>query len=130
MPRARPEAGSPMDKKVVSQRNEIAGRLRTAREAAGLSQGQVARRLGLHRPTISEIEAGRRRVSVEELDAISHLYGVESAWILRGRAPRVSESDKIMLAARQLSELKDRDLERLVDLLQMLRGSGGGDASD
>lgn len=48
-------------------REHIAARLRVAREAAGLSQGQVAKLMGLHRPTISEIEAGRRRVTGEEL---------------------------------------------------------------
>ena len=40
-----------------STREQIAARLRAAREAAGLSQGQVAKLLKLHRPTVSEIEA-------------------------------------------------------------------------
>ena len=35
----------------------IANRLAEARKMAGLSQGQVARMIGLHRPAISEIEA-------------------------------------------------------------------------
>ena len=48
-----------------SLRHGIAHRLRMAREMAGLSQGQVAKELGWHRPTVSEIEAGRRRVSAE-----------------------------------------------------------------
>ena len=43
-----------------SMKECIASRLRSAREMAGLSQGQVAKMLGMHRPTISEIEAGRR----------------------------------------------------------------------
>ena len=41
------------------KKSTIAARIRAAREAAGLSQGQVARKLKMHRPTISEIEAGR-----------------------------------------------------------------------
>ena len=51
-------------------RKIIASRLRTAREMAGLSQAQVAKVLGLHRPSVSEMEAGRRRVSVDELSQI------------------------------------------------------------
>ena len=35
-----------------------------------------------------------------------------------------------MLAARQLSKLKDKDLDRLLGLLQMLRGSEGGGESE
>ena len=56
-----------MAKQPTEERLEIAGRLRLARETAGLSQGQAAKRLGLHRPTVSEIEAGRRRVTAEEV---------------------------------------------------------------
>ena len=51
-----------MKNRSAELREEIGGRLRMARETAGLSQGQVAKRLKMHRPTISEIEAGRRRV--------------------------------------------------------------------
>ena len=50
-----------------AQRNAIAERLKLARDQAGLSQGQVAKKLGWHRPTVSEIEAGRRRVAADEV---------------------------------------------------------------
>jgi transcriptional regulator with XRE-family HTH domain len=49
--------------------------LRAAREARGLSQGQVARRLGVHRPTVSEWEAGRTRVDALQLADLCALYG-------------------------------------------------------
>ena len=45
----------------------IASRLKIAREMAGLSQNQVAKMLGMKRPAISEIEAGRRKVSADEI---------------------------------------------------------------
>lgn len=105
-------------------RDEIAGRLRMARETAGLSQGQVAKRLKMHRPTISEIEAGRRRVSAEEIVNFAELYCVDSNWITEGSKGSAATNDKILLAARQLSKLKDKDLERLMQLIRMLRGSG------
>lgn len=110
-----------------SIREAIAGRLRTARETAGLSQGQTAKRLEMHRPTISEIEAGRRRVSAEEIVLFADLYGVDAKWLMEGSDSNDEGNDKIVLAARQLSKLKDKDLDRLMKLLAMLRGSGGGD---
>jgi transcriptional regulator with XRE-family HTH domain len=119
-----------MSKENIDLREEIAGRLRMARESAGLSQGQVAKRLGMHRPTISEIEAGRRRVSGEEIAAFGKLYGVDANWITEGSGDTSEGTDKIMLAARQLSKLKDRDLDKLLGLLQMLRGSEGSDESE
>ena len=47
----------------AARRALIAERLKAARQLAGLSQGHVAKILGMHRPSISEIEAGNRRVS-------------------------------------------------------------------
>ncbi|WP_247554811.1 helix-turn-helix transcriptional regulator [Bradyrhizobium sp. 138] len=46
-----------------TKRSQIAQRLKEARKLAGLSQGHVAKTLGLHRPSVSEIESGNRRVS-------------------------------------------------------------------
>lgn len=105
-----------------NQRLSIGERLRTAREAAGLSQGQVAKLMGLHRPTISEIEAGRRRVSADELTQLAEIYGVGTDWILSERDTDTDPNDdKILLAARQLSKMKDDDLDRLMKLIQMLK---------
>ena len=61
------------------RRLAIASRLKAAREQAGLTQAQVAKILGLHRPSISEIEAGRRSVSAEELVTLAETYGVSVA---------------------------------------------------
>lgn len=105
------------------RRMNIAARIRTAREAAGLSQGQVAKHLGMHRPTISEIEAGRRRVSAEEIATFAELYGVDANWLTKGTEGQSKGAEKIMLAARELSKLKEQDLDQLLEMLRMLRGS-------
>ena len=42
-----------------AKRVQIAERLKEARKLAGLSQGHVAKMLGLHRPSVSEMEAGK-----------------------------------------------------------------------
>ena len=103
----------------------IANRLKLAREMAGLTQGQVAGQLGWHRPTVSEIEAGRRRVLAEELKTLSELYGVNVPWLI-GEAEEDGISDRARLAARQLGKLSDEDLDRLLLLIQSLKSSDGG----
>ena len=108
---------------VDSTREQIAARLRAARDAAGLSQGQVAKLLNMHRPTISEIEAGRRRVAGEELTRFASLYGVSVEWLTATSEKPDPTEDRILLAARELSKMKDQDLERLMSLLRMLRKS-------
>jgi Zn-dependent peptidase ImmA (M78 family)/DNA-binding XRE family transcriptional regulator len=54
---------------------ELARRLREAREKSGFTQEQVAKALGLVRPVIAQIEAGKRKVSSLELAALARLYG-------------------------------------------------------
>lgn len=96
----------------------IASRIREARRAAGLSQGQVARLLGLQRPSVSEMEAGRRRVSGEEITRLAELFDVKTSWLLGEGAERADPHDaKLQLAARELAKLKPEDLDRLLALL-------------
>jgi transcriptional regulator with XRE-family HTH domain len=93
----------------------IGARLRQAREAAGLTQEQIAKLLGLPRPAISEMEGETRRVSVGELKQLAHRYKVSMEW-LTGEPP--SRNDKIKVAARKLSALREEDIDtvmRIVD---------------
>ncbi len=99
----------------------IAERLREAREASGLSQGQVAKKLELHRPTVSEIEAGRRKVSAQELEQFAGVYGVTVEWIVSGVTGDNVADAKMLMAARALSKMSEADLDRLMKMLRMLR---------
>ncbi|MCA1529939.1 helix-turn-helix domain-containing protein [Bradyrhizobium yuanmingense] len=113
------------------KRSQIAERLKQARKLAGLSQGHVAKILGLHRPSVTEMEAGNRRVSADELARLAEIYDVSVAFLL-GEAPeRLDAQDpRLELAARELSKLKPDDLERLLKLLAAMRSDpnpSGGD---
>jgi transcriptional regulator with XRE-family HTH domain len=104
------------------ERQIIGTRLRLAREMAGLSQAQAAKLMNVHRPTISEIEAGRRRVSVEELKLFAKIYRAAIGW-LAGNRPESADpkEDRIQLAARELKKLRPADLDRVMRLLGALR---------
>ncbi len=111
-----------MAEKLEGNRQAVATRLREARKAAGLSQGQVAKMLQMHRPTISEIDAGNRRVSTDELVAFADTYDVTVSWVLGESAGQLEVSDpRLQLAARELSKLKPDDLDRLLRLLASMR---------
>src|SRR5436190_23952773 len=113
-----------MERKMAKDKKAtIAARMRAAREAAGLSQGQVARKLKMHRPTISEIEAGRRTVFAEELPVFAKLYGVETWWLACAESEERIDADmaKYHLAARHLSKMKQSDFDRLMELIEMMR---------
>lgn len=68
----------------VDAKQRLARRLRAARLERGLTQAEVARALGLHRPAISEVEAGRRSVTSGELHELSRLFSVPVEELLAG----------------------------------------------
>jgi ribosome-binding protein aMBF1 (putative translation factor) len=58
-------------------------RRRAGREAAGLTQAQVAERLGLYASFVSKAESGERRLDVAELAALCDAYGAGLLELLR-----------------------------------------------
>lgn len=106
----------------------IAKRLREARKLAGLSQGQAAKKLDMHRPTISEVEAGNRNVDRAELARFAEAYDVDLAW-LSGVGPDQldPQDERIQLAFRELQKIKPEDLDRLMRALAALRGPKEGE---
>ena len=106
----------------AAKRAIVAERLREARKLAGISQGHVAKILGLHRPSISAMESGKRRVSAYELARLAGIYDVGVSWLL-GEAPETldPQDPRLELAARELTKLKPDDLSRLLKLLAAMR---------
>ena len=113
----------------VAKRALIAERLKEARKLAGISQSHVAKILGLHRPSISEMEAGNRRVSADELARLAGIYDVGITWLL-GKAPDIldAQDPRLELAARELTKLKPDDLDRLLRLLAAMRSDSVSNA--
>jgi len=83
-------------------RKQIAERLREVRKDLGFTQAQVAQVLGVHRPTISEIEAGRRAVTSEELHRLCELYAVPISQLLSGEAPTAPDVERVLFRATTL----------------------------
>ncbi|WP_293295212.1 helix-turn-helix transcriptional regulator [Allomuricauda sp.] len=102
----------------LSDREKIAKRLKEARIQAGLSQVQAAKLIDIQRPTISEIEAGRRKVSAEEIIQFAEFYGVSSTWLLSGS--NESKDHNFQFAARELEKLSEEDIKKLIDILKIL----------
>lgn len=98
---------------------ELASRIRRARKAAGLTQEDVARALGLSRSAVALIEAGRRRVDSVELARIARALGRSAAEFL---APQF-EQNGVALVMRALAEaMREPDVrERLADALEIAR---------
>ena len=72
-------------------KEELARRLRLAREAAGLTQEALASRIGLTRTSITNIERGSQHIPLHLLFAIAGAVGVEAATLLP--SPRDAQSE-------------------------------------
>jgi transcriptional regulator with XRE-family HTH domain len=96
-------------------------RLRVAREHAGLSQGQVAKQLNKSRPTITQIETGKRRVTADELAEFAKLYEVSIDWLSGTNADTQETTARVQLAARHLAQLRPQDLDKVLDLLNAMK---------
>jgi transcriptional regulator with XRE-family HTH domain len=97
-------------------------RLRHCRNAAGLTQTQLAAKLGLTRSSIANIEADRQRPLVEDASRTAELLGVDPAWLAFGRItlgqpppPQPKPHDQTELAR------CIRDLERAAGRLRKLQ---------
>jgi transcriptional regulator with XRE-family HTH domain len=105
-------------------RTVMAERIRKAREMSGLSQAQAAKILGLHRPSVTEIEAGNRKISAEEITKFSGLYKVDVSWLLGDSEDQLDPNDgRLQLAAREIKKLKPEDLETILKVIASIRGS-------
>lgn len=60
----------------------LGNRLRELRREAGLTQAELARRTGIHRPNIARVEAGRHTPSLETLARLASAIGVATTRIL------------------------------------------------
>ena len=57
--------------------------LKEAREEAGLTQGDVAKKLKTYASFVSKVESGERRIDVVELAALCELYEADFVELLR-----------------------------------------------
>jgi len=58
-------------------------RLRTARQEAGLTQTEVAKKLKRPQSHISNVESGQQRVDVVELQRFAKLYGKDIKYFIK-----------------------------------------------
>lgn len=63
----------------------VAVRLRTLRAGLGLQSGEVAERLGIDPTTLSRLENGRTRPSIENAQKLAGFYGLSLDALLEAK---------------------------------------------
>jgi transcriptional regulator with XRE-family HTH domain len=67
-------------------------RVRTRREALGLSQEAMAHQIGIHWTFLGQVERGRRNLSLHNLLKLAQGLGVDPGELVRGLEPPPGES--------------------------------------
>lgn len=98
--------------------DELARRLRQAREDAGINQQDAADAIGVHRTAITQMEAGKRSISTLELTRLATRYGRDVTWFLSANK---SDEDVVGALHRAVPGLKNapesrRQIDRCVAL--------------
>ncbi|MDE4098717.1 MULTISPECIES: helix-turn-helix domain-containing protein [Rhodobacterales] len=86
-------------------------RVAAAREAAGMTQGQLSRRLGVKKSTLSGWEQDLSEPRANKLSMMSGLLNVSMTWLLTGEGDGMPEPGELELEAGDfssvLSELRE-----------------------
>jgi transcriptional regulator with XRE-family HTH domain len=61
----------------VPMQREFGQRLREARIAAGITQQELASRIGMQRSHLSEIESGQQNVTLRSMTALAQALGLQ-----------------------------------------------------
>ncbi|MEM7301882.1 MAG: helix-turn-helix transcriptional regulator [Pseudomonadota bacterium] len=78
-------------------------RIREAREAAGLTQQQIADACEVTRGAVSGWEKGRNSPTGQRLIVLSRMIGRPREWIMFGKDPRLSEQGNAELEAAEIA---------------------------
>jgi transcriptional regulator with XRE-family HTH domain len=69
----------------MTDKNDVANRLKLIREALNFAQKDFAGKLGISAPSLSEIETGRNRPGIELLIKLSKNFKVNLYYVLLGK---------------------------------------------
>jgi len=79
----------------VRTADQLPALLQAYRKASGLTQTEVARRLGVTQQTLSALERNARRASADRLIELLNILGVECVLRARNPAPDASPAPSI-----------------------------------
>jgi Zn-dependent peptidase ImmA (M78 family)/DNA-binding XRE family transcriptional regulator len=101
---------------------DIGARVAAARAAAGLTQAEIADRLGIHRSAVARIERGKRELDALELARLAETLGRSVAWFVTPPPRLVASHRSLPMDDRAATQLEDeleaaaRDIKLLVEI--------------
>lgn len=98
---------------------EIGQRIKSAREKEGVTQAELAKRLQYNSATaVSLIEAGERKVKIDDLELIADFLHRDLDYFIYGEAKKAPD---LQTALRAVEGFTKSDIEKAQDYIQYLR---------
>jgi transcriptional regulator with XRE-family HTH domain len=95
------------DDAIAYGRASLAQDLLAARKAAELTQAELARRLRISQPLVSQAEQGKVKVGERYVASVLKACGLPSNWAPKPAAPKMAYPRKIQLAAAKALTVKE-----------------------
>lgn len=92
-------------------------RIKEARKAAGLTQSELAEKLGVNRATVSKYESGDIDISIRQLARIAEILGVPVQDLMAGNADEETDDFREWEMEISTVALWDRELKILIAAL-------------
>ena len=94
--------------------NGLSERIKAQRSRLHLSQEYVAKYLGMHRSSFTQMENGKRDVTAEEVSKLSMLFGMTADALLNG----IEISHPATVFARSFEKLSETDQAEIMNLIR------------
>ena len=99
----------------------IRHRIRTLRLRKGITTEELSKRMGISRPFYSQLEHGRRRMSVDYLEMIARILGVSVAELYREEKPSTTAGERPVPS--EYKHLRSLNVARLRERVEPLLGA-------
>lgn len=97
--------------------NSTGEKLKKLRKQKGLTQKNVADHLGLHSNSISMYEKGNRKISIENIEKLSQLFGVSTDYLISENDITLEGNTDKKEHDMALSDLLDNKFDKLNEAL-------------
>ncbi|WP_179215788.1 helix-turn-helix domain-containing protein [Paenibacillus sp. MY03] len=96
-------------------------RLRQLRSKTGLSQTEIARRLGIARTTYSGYENGSREPDLKTLNKLSEHFDVDLNWLIAGESKVSKDLYEDVELVEMYVTLKESDQKYILELMERFK---------
>ncbi len=92
--------------------NMFIQKIKEFRIKKGLSQEEVAKAIGVSRPTYTAIEAGKQKLDLEEAKKLAGLFGIDVDSLLTGNVPNIMKYKHMILTYLRMNLSKDKKIPK------------------